>query len=103
MSDQSITGAPKENPIPQNGMGTAALVLGIVGLTVGWCAYGIPSILAVIFGAIGLKKANAGIANNRTMALWGLWLGIIGVAIGLILSLIFGAAIIASLVDSGSM
>lgn len=102
MSDQPV-GVPGGNAVPQNGLGTAALVLGIVGLTIGWCAYGIPSILAIIFGAIGLKKANAGLATNRSVALWGLWLGIIGVALGLILSLIFGAAIIASIMDSGSM
>jgi len=102
MSDQPTGGMPAGNAAPQNGMGVAALVLGIVGLTVGWCAYGIPSILAIIFGAIGVKKANAGTADNRTVAMWGLWLGIVGVAIGLIASIIFGAAVFASLMESGA-
>lgn len=97
MSDQPTGGVPAGNAAPKNGMGIAALVLGIVGLTVGWCAYGIPSILAVIFGAIGVKNAKAGKADNRTVALWGMWLGIVGVAIGLIISLAFGAAILAEL------
>ena len=88
---------------PQNGLGTAGLVLGIVGLAVGWCSYGIPSILAIIFGAIGLKKANAGLATNRTAALWGMWLGIVGVAIGVLFTLLFGAAILVDMLETAIM
>ena len=85
---------PAGTGAPQNGLGIAALVLGIVGLTVGWCSYGIVSILAIIFGAIGIKKANQGLATNKAMAQWGMWLGIVGVAIGLILTLLVGAAVL---------
>lgn len=55
-------------------MGTAALVLGILGLLI--C--GPLTLLAIVFGAIGLQRANAGRANNRGAALTGLILGIIG-------------------------
>jgi hypothetical protein len=41
---------------------------------------GIGSILAIIFGAICLKRVMCGEANNKGMALWGMWVGIAGVA-----------------------
>lgn len=88
---------PTGGAAPQNGMGTAALVLGIVGLAIGWCFYGIPSILAIIFGVLGVKKANQGLATNKAMAQWGLWLGVAGTAIGLIIGLIYGAVLLASM------
>jgi hypothetical protein len=56
---------------PQNGMGTAALVLGIIALFTPFLI----ATLAVIFGYIGLGKCNRGEATNRGMALWGIWLG----------------------------
>lgn len=59
------------NRPPENGFGTAALVLGIVGLFTPLLA---PT-LAVVFGWIGLNKCNRGEATNRTMAVWGLSLG----------------------------
>jgi hypothetical protein len=58
---------------PQNGMGTAALVLGILGLFLGPL-----SVLGIIFGAIGQRKADAGLANNRSLATAGFVTGIIG-------------------------
>lgn len=72
---------------PKNGMGTAALVLGIIGMvpfpiTGFWC-----SLLAIIFGAIGRKRVRQGIATNKVMATWGLWLGIVGMGIQVLLSL----------------
>lgn len=70
----------------ENGMGTAALVLGIVGIVL-MCAYGIgliPSVLAIIFGKIGMTKADQGVANNRGSAKAGFILGIVGIALALI-------------------
>lgn len=63
----------------RNGLGIAGLVLGIVGAALGW----IPlvwscSILAIVFGAIGIRRADRGEATNGTMARWALWLGIVG-------------------------
>lgn len=60
---------------PQNGMGTAALILGIIGLLIGGCLLG-P--LAIIFGAVGISKANQGLATNKGSAVSGLILGIVG-------------------------
>ncbi|MFF9126204.1 DUF4190 domain-containing protein [Streptomyces sp. NPDC014889] len=71
---------------PQNGMGTAALVLGILSCVL-FCFYGIfgvvLGILAVIFGVKGRRKADLGEANNRGQAQAGLVTGIIGIVLGL--------------------
>ena len=78
---------------PQNGMGTAALVMGILQFV---CIGTIGSILAVIFEKIGMNKADQGLANNRGVAKAGFILGLIGLAlsaVGLIVWLIaFGVA-----------
>lgn len=79
---------------PLNGMGIASLVLGIIGMipfpiTGFWC-----SLLAIIFGAIGRKRVRQGIATNKVMATWGLWLGIVGMVIQVLLgfTIAFGSA-----------
>jgi hypothetical protein len=72
-------------PGPQNGMGVAALVLGIIGIAI--CPV-IFSILAIIFGSIGIQRANRGLATNRGVAVAGLVLGIIGVVLGVIVALL---------------
>jgi hypothetical protein len=72
----------------QNGMGTAALVMGILQF---FCLGIIGSILAVIFGRIGMTKAEQGLANNGGVAKAGFILGLIGVAlfaIGIVLWII---------------
>ncbi|MGW8762097.1 DUF4190 domain-containing protein [Streptomyces sp. NPDC055815] len=65
---------------PSNGMGTTAMVLGIIAVA-GFCLYGlgvILGVLALIFGIIGLKKVGRGEATNRGMAIAGIVLGSIG-------------------------
>jgi hypothetical protein len=57
---------------PANGMATASLVLGIIGFLLP-----ILSILALIFGGIGISKANQG-AAGKGLAIAGLVLGIVG-------------------------
>jgi hypothetical protein len=86
MSDPYMTPAPPPYyggmvMAPQNGFGTAALVLGIIGLFLGPL-----SVLGIIFGAIGQRKADAGLANNRGLATAGLVTGIIG-AVGWVIVL----------------
>lgn len=60
---------------PTNGMAIASLVLGIVGIFLPFL-----SILAVIFGGIGISKANQG-ASGKGMAIAGLVLGILGMLV----------------------
>ncbi|MDR0365709.1 MAG: DUF4190 domain-containing protein [Bifidobacteriaceae bacterium] len=80
--------APPEIPLvaaPQNGMGVAALVLGIIGvLGVGICA-----VLAIIFGGLGMRKANKGLASNRNQSQAGMIMGIIGVGFWVFILWIF--------------
>ena len=82
----------------RNGLGIAALVLGLVGLVGGFIIpfSGLGSILAIIFGAIGLKRVKRGEANNRGMALAGLWLGIAGIALSFIVVVVIGVLMAAS-------
>ncbi|WP_328942293.1 DUF4190 domain-containing protein [Streptomyces sp. NBC_00250] len=80
-------GQPGWQQSPSNGMGTAAMVLGIISVA-GFCLWGLGTILgilALIFGIIGLKKAGRGEATNRGMAVAGIVLG----AIGLLISAVF--------------
>ncbi|AJT63041.1 hypothetical protein T261_1355 [Streptomyces lydicus] len=75
--------APKSVPQPHNGMGIAALVLGIVGVVLGllvilfWMSW-LPALLAVIFGCVGLSQARKGLATNKAMAVAGVVLGGVG-------------------------
>ncbi|MFF8379168.1 DUF4190 domain-containing protein [Streptomyces sp. NPDC015661] len=74
------TGQPGWQQAPSNGMGTTAMVLGIIAVA-GFCMYGlgvILGVLALIFGIIGLKKVGRGEATNRGMAIAGIVLGSIG-------------------------
>lgn len=88
-------GQPAWAPVPSNGLGTAAMVLGIISV-VGFCLYGlniILGILALVFGIIGLGRAKRGEATNRGMALAGVILGSVGIVVGAaILGLIIWAA-----------
>ena len=63
---------------PQNGLGTAALVFGILQFV---CLPLIGAILALIFGKIGMNKVNQGLATNGGVAKAGFILGIIGLVL----------------------
>ncbi|MCX5143264.1 MULTISPECIES: DUF4190 domain-containing protein [unclassified Streptomyces] len=70
-------------PGPANGMGIASLVLGIISVAL-FCMYGlgvILGVLALIFGLIGRGRVKRGEANNSGVALAGVILGSIGIAI----------------------
>ena len=77
-----------------NGMGTAAMVLGLLGLVCVLPLVG--SILGIVFGIIGLRRVDQGLANNRGMAQAGLVMGWIGVALFLLAFVVFLIAIAAS-------
>lgn len=59
-----------------SGSAVTSLVLGIVGVFVPLA----PSMLAVIFGAVGINNANTRGAPGKGMAIAGLVLGIVGAA-----------------------
>lgn len=76
-------GPPPTMAQPRNGLGVAAMVLGITGAVLGlavflfWMSW-LPALLALVFGIIGLGNARKGLATNKGMALTGLILGAVG-------------------------
>lgn len=73
-------------PVAQsNGMAIAAMILGICGFLltpipffVGWFLGGIPDILAIIFGIVGVTAANRLGGAGRVPAILGIVLGGLG-------------------------
>jgi hypothetical protein len=82
---------------PANGLAVAALVVGIVGLVLFWTVWGglILGILGIVFGAVGISKANRG-APNKGMATAGLVLG----AVALVASVLFTVAVVSVVSNS---
>ncbi|MFD7661637.1 DUF4190 domain-containing protein [Streptomyces sp. NPDC059788] len=95
---QAPTGMPPHQAA-RNGLGVAALVLGIIGALSGliplffWLA-GILGLLALVFGLVGRGRAKRGQATNKGMATAGAVFG----AIALILSVV-GVVITATAVN----
>ena len=77
--------------VPRNGLGIAALVLGILSLP-GAIAGGVLGIvlgiLALIFGIVGMRRAKRGEATNNGMALAGAILGAVGLLVGILVTLV---------------
>lgn len=76
----------------KNGMATAALVLGIVSIVMGffgWIGI-ICGLLAIIFAVIAKKKIkeNPALASSKGAATGGLVMGIIGLIIGIAITVI---------------
>lgn len=74
--------------VPPRGLSVASMVLGIVGLVMGWFLFGLPSIVGVILGHIGLKREPAG----RPFAITGLVTGYIGIGVAVFATLALIAA-----------
>lgn len=71
----------------KNGMGVAALVLGIISVVLPW-SYFVAAALALLFGFLGLGRVNRGEATNKGVATAGVVLGFIGLFISALLTLI---------------
>lgn len=90
-------GAPTP-PTPRNGMGTAALVLGIVAILfafipfVGFVSYPL-AILGIIFGLLGLSRVGKKVATNRGVTLTGLILSVIGLVLVIVSTVLYVSAI----------
>lgn len=97
---QAGYGWPGMPMAPQNGMGVAAMVLGIISCTL-FCLYGVVSlvtgILAVVFGIKGRKRAEAGVATNHGQAQAGLIMGIIGIILGITVIVLIAVGITAAI------
>jgi hypothetical protein len=69
-------------PIPRpSGFAVASLVLGIIGLFLSWFTFGIPSMLAVIFGHVGVSRVHRGVGDGKGMAIGGMVLGYFVIAL----------------------
>ena len=73
-------------PAKSNGLGIAALVLGILSIPAAFfVGAGIVfGLLAIIFGIIGLRRVKARRADNKGMAIAGLITGIIGALLSIV-------------------
>ena len=97
-------GPPPQGPPPQgypaatgrrNGMGTTALVLGVVALVLVLLLLFSPlgallGLLAVLFGILGLIRVNRGEADNRGQALAGLVTGGLALLFGIFFTISIG-------------
>lgn len=87
--------APAVQP-RRNGMGTAALVLGVVALTLAILVIFFPiagflGLLAAILGGVGMGRANRGEADNKGHAVAGLVTGLIALAFAAFIGISIGA------------
>jgi len=80
-------------------MGTAALVMGILQF---FCLGTVGTILAIVFGKIGMNKAEQGLATNGGAAKAGFILGIIGAVLTVIGIIVWIIAVVVA-GASGSM
>ncbi|WP_203981152.1 DUF4190 domain-containing protein [Planosporangium flavigriseum] len=64
-----------QQQLPTSGMAVASMVLAIIGLVSGCCSFGVPSILAVIFGHVALGETRSGRKSGHGMAVAGLVMG----------------------------
>jgi hypothetical protein len=82
-------GAPMGAPEGQqgNGMAVAGLVLGIIGLVFCWVPFlgWILALLGIIFGGLGMGKANKIGGRGKGLAVGGLVCGVLGLVIGVAL------------------
>ena len=77
-------GAPPHRSSGGNGLGIAALVLGVLGLLTSWLVVGgLLGLIAVVLGAVALSKAKRGAAapSSRGMGIAGIVLGVVSILI----------------------
>jgi membrane-bound ClpP family serine protease len=73
---------------PSNGVGVAALVVGVVALVLAILVVffplaGLLGLIALILGVVGMGRASRGVANNRGQALGGLITGLLALIIAI--------------------
>jgi len=84
---------------PTSGMAVTSLVFGILGVVLGWCMFGIPSVLAVIFGHAALPATRDGRASGRGLAITGLVLGYLFLVPMLLFTIFVGIGVVSGAVD----
>lgn len=90
---------PQQSVAPQNGLGTAGFVLGLIGLifspipVIGVVAWPLV-ILGLIFSIIGVSRAGSGRATNKGLAIAGVVLSAIGLVICVLWVAVFSKAVV---------
>jgi hypothetical protein len=65
-----------------NGVGTAALVVGVLALLTSWLVFGgLLGLVAIVLGVIGLGKVKRREASNKGMAIAGIVLGVLSILV----------------------
>ncbi|MEV6068514.1 DUF4190 domain-containing protein [Nocardia sp. NPDC052001] len=78
-----------------NGMAIASLIVSVLGLsTLFFCFLPIGSLVGLILGVIALNQVKSSGQDGRGLAQGGIWVGAAGLALGIVLWLIIGAAFI---------
>ena len=85
-------------PPYENRTGTAAMVLGILSLSVPWLGF-ICGILAIVLGRRAMKLVDAGMANNRSQAKAGFICGVISVCLYAVL--VFFVVVVVNIFGNG--
>jgi hypothetical protein len=85
-------GAPGAPAPVRNGLGTAALVLGIIGAVTGFVPLlfwlgGLLGLLALVLGLMGRGRAKRGEATNKGAATAGAILGLIAMIVGVVIGI----------------
>ena len=80
----------------RNGIGVAALVIGIVSLVLAvliifFPIAGLLGLIAIILGIIGISRASRGEADNRGQAIAGLVTGLLGLAFSIFFTIGIGS------------
>jgi membrane-bound ClpP family serine protease len=89
---------------PRNGVGVAALVIGVVALVLAiliifFPLAGLLGLLALILGAVGMARASRGEADNRGQALGGLITGLLALLIAIALGVGIGSFLVGHVND----
>lgn len=80
--------------VPTSGMATASLVFGLIGFFGGWCAFGLPCLIAIVCGHFAWKETKNGSKAGHGQAVTGLILGyVIAVPAALTTVLIFSSVL----------
>ena len=73
---------------PNSGLAVASLVLGLCGVVVSWFTFGIPSLLALIFGIVGIRQTTNRQREGRGLAIAGTTLGAVMLLLGAYVSVV---------------
>lgn len=87
---------------PSSGLATASMVMGILGLVVGCCSFGVFSLLAVILGHMATSETKSGAKQGHGMAVAGLVMGYVVFLPALLFSILVGFSWVLGVAEVGN-